>query len=72
MQGVGPATASLILSACNADVPYMGDEALEAQSRQKAREYTLKRYLDLASALRAKAETLSGQGDGACQYSVTA
>ena len=62
MQGTGAATASLVLSAVSADVPYMSDEALVAQSGGKANQYTLKRFLELAEALQAKAAELVAGG----------
>ena len=61
MQGVGPATASAILTAFDPNFPFMGDEALEV-ALGLPREYTLKKYLDLAMALRQKAQQLSNTG----------
>lgn len=61
-QGVGPATASAVLSAADPSVPFMSDEALEAALG--SRDYTVPQYLRLLEELRSKAEELSGKGEG--------
>ncbi|KAK9826454.1 hypothetical protein WJX81_000086 [Elliptochloris bilobata] len=57
LKGVGPATASAVLSAGDSAAPFMSDEALAMLGGSKA--YTLKKYLELAAALQAKARELS-------------
>ncbi|KAG2482587.1 hypothetical protein HYH03_018471 [Edaphochlamys debaryana] len=65
LKGVGPATASALLSAARPyDLPYMGDEALAVAVGRKG-DYTDKAYLDLARALRAKARALGAAGGAA-------
>lgn len=59
MQGVGPATASAVLTAADTSFPYMADEAMDI-SLDKQREYTVKRYVEYAALLRKKAEQLDG------------
>ena len=61
VQGVGPATASALLAAYDRAFPFMSDEALTAATGD-AKDYSLKRYLDFATALREKAEQLSSSG----------
>ncbi|GLI63846.1 hypothetical protein VaNZ11_006948, partial [Volvox africanus] len=65
LKGVGPATASALLSAACPQVPYMGDEALATclpAGRQS--DYSLRAYLELASKLQQKARQLSHRGSG--------
>eukprot|EP00803_Ostreobium_quekettii_P002260 evm.model.scf_410.5 EVM.evm.TU.scf_410.5 scf_410:42674-43833(+) len=59
LKGVGPATASALLAAFDPSCPFMSDEALRA-ALGGAREYTAGRYMELAAALRSKAEQLGG------------
>ncbi|PNH10158.1 hypothetical protein TSOC_003116 [Tetrabaena socialis] len=64
LKGVGPATASALLSAASPRLaPYMGDEAMAAVLPPGRKvEYTVRAYKELASALRRKAEQLSSGG----------
>lgn len=57
-QGLGPATASAILSAASTEVAYMSDEAVQASGGKKG-SYTMSEFLKMASALRAKAQQLA-------------
>ena len=59
-QGIGPASASAILTAAFSCFPYFSDEAMEVVL--KKREYTVKRYIEFAVAIREKALKLSSQG----------
>ena len=60
MPQVGPATATAVLSAGYPSLcPYYADEAMETTGMFRE-PYTLKRYLEFAQILRAKAETLGG------------
>ena len=59
LKGVGPATASAILSAYDPSIPFMSDEALLAVIQSK--EYTAKAFVNLTSAVRRKAEELIRQ-----------
>ena len=58
MQGTGPATASAMLAAVSVSLPFMSDEAMAAALPGRP-EYTVKKYLRLVTALRAKAESLT-------------
>lgn len=58
MQGVGPATASAMLTTVSPTLPFMSDEALAAALPGQP-EYTIKKYLQLVQALRSKADALS-------------
>ena len=58
VQGVGPATASAMLTAVSASLPFMSDEAMAATLPGRP-EYTVKKYLHLVTALRTKAESLT-------------
>ncbi len=58
VQGTGPATASAMLTAVSASLPFMSDEAMAAALPGRP-EYTVKKYLHLVTALRTKAEFLS-------------
>ena len=58
VQGTGPATASAMLTAVSASLPFMSDEALAAALPARP-DYTVKKYLHLVTALRTKAESLS-------------
>ncbi len=58
VQGVGPATASAMLTAVSASLPFMSDDAMAAALPGRP-EYTVKKYLHLVTALRTKAEYLS-------------
>ncbi|KAF0684052.1 Aste57867_23973 [Aphanomyces stellatus] len=63
MKGVGPATASAILAAFDPDVPFMGDEALNAVASEiGARQYTLPHFMRFLAALQSKAQTLNAKG----------
>ena len=57
-QGVGPATASAMLTAASPSLPFMSDEALAAALPGRP-DYTIKKYLQLVQVLRSKAESLS-------------
>uniref|UniRef100_K3WYB7 Uncharacterized protein n=1 Tax=Globisporangium ultimum (strain ATCC 200006 / CBS 805.95 / DAOM BR144) TaxID=431595 RepID=K3WYB7_GLOUD len=62
LKGVGPATASVVLAAYDNNVPFMGDEALEAIAHIiGARKYTLGHYLNFATQLAEKAKWLNEQ-----------
>lgn len=61
MQGIGPATASAILSAFCSSIPFMSDEALLAVLGK--RDYTVAQYMRLLEAMRSKARELSETGD---------
>lgn len=65
-QGVGPATASAVLTAGDPNFPYMADEAMDV-SLDKQREYTVKRYVEFAAIVRQKAAELSAQGKASLQ-----
>ncbi|KAA6425292.1 MAG: hypothetical protein FRX49_04786 [Trebouxia sp. A1-2] len=58
LKGTGPATASAMLTAVSASLPFMSDEAMAAALPGRP-EYTVKKYLQLVTALRSKAESLS-------------
>ncbi|GIL66702.1 hypothetical protein Vafri_20190 [Volvox africanus] len=65
LKGVGPATASALLSAACPHVLYMGDEALAAcRPAGRQSDYSLKAFLELASRLQQKARQLNQQGSG--------
>ncbi|KAF4315435.1 hypothetical protein BBO99_00004726 [Phytophthora kernoviae] len=62
LKGVGPATASAVLAAYDANVPFMADEALEAIAGVIGpRKYTLSHFLSFAEQLRDKAKWLNEQ-----------
>ncbi|KAF1316768.1 hypothetical protein FI667_g15184, partial [Globisporangium splendens] len=62
LKGVGPATSSAVLAAYDNNVPFMGDEALEAIAHIiGARKYTLGHYLNFATQLQEKARWLNKQ-----------
>ncbi len=74
VQGIGPATASAMLTAVSASLPFMSDEALAAALPARP-DYTVKKYLHLVTALRTKAESLtdsSGQLSEGTQCHVNA
>ncbi|KAK9908039.1 hypothetical protein WJX75_001968 [Coccomyxa subellipsoidea] len=58
LKGVGPATASAILTAFSPHIPFMSDEAMAA-ALTGPKQYTPARYLDFAHALRLKAHKLT-------------
>lgn len=58
LQGVGPATASAMLTVYSPSLPFMSDEALAAALPGRP-EYTVKKYLQLVEALRDKAAALT-------------
>lgn len=58
---MGPATASALLTAAEPSFPYMSDEAMDV-SLKRPREYTIKRYVEYAAAIRQKAQELSSKG----------
>lgn len=63
LKGVGPATASAVLSAAFPAVyPFMGDELLENTPGLGPRTYTLSKYLELVSAVAKKRQELSKGG----------
>lgn len=56
LKGIGPATASAVLAALRPDLaPFMSDEALAA-ALQGTKDYTPKKYAELAEALVKKAK----------------
>lgn len=57
LKGVGPATASLMLSLVSSSCPFMSDEALNLT--QTPRDYTLKSYMMLRAKLTTKADLLN-------------
>lgn len=57
LKGIGPATASAILTAISPSIPFMSDEALVAALG--SRDYTVKFMLQLTEKLRSKAKKLS-------------
>lgn len=61
MQGIGPASASAILSAADPSWPFMSDEAMEAVLGGKPA-YTVKRYIEYATAIRKRAAELTDKG----------
>ncbi|KAK9811619.1 hypothetical protein WJX72_007087 [[Myrmecia] bisecta] len=63
LKGIGPATASAVLTAYDATVPFMSDEAMAA-ALSGSKEYTLKQYLLLVEALQQKAQKLSVTDEG--------
>ena len=65
MQGVGPATASAILEAFDASIPFQSDQAMLAALGTK--DYTVAYALKLTGALRKKAAQLS-KGTGSRQW----
>ncbi|OQS02042.1 hypothetical protein THRCLA_21522 [Thraustotheca clavata] len=59
LKGVGPATASAVLAAYDSSIPFMGDEALNALSKDiGARQYTLPHCIRFIDAMTARAEAL--------------
>lgn len=63
LKGVGPATASAVLTAYAPDVaPFMSDEAMEA-ALGNCKDYSLKQYLLFADKLQKKAKELSAEGE---------
>ncbi|KAJ3019433.1 hypothetical protein HKX48_002076 [Thoreauomyces humboldtii] len=63
LSGVGPATASAILSAHTPELPFMSDEALSTIYPSGKLPYTNAAYVKLLQTLREKAEELNGDGD---------
>ncbi|CAK0784462.1 hypothetical protein CVIRNUC_007666 [Coccomyxa viridis] len=61
LKGIGPATASAILTAMSPHVPFMSDEAMAAALKGK-KEYTLPYFLKYAAAVEEKASSLSTEG----------
>jgi hypothetical protein len=57
LKGVGPATASLVLSLADPSIPFMSDEALNAAVH--SRKYTVSEGVALTAALRREARDLS-------------
>ncbi|TPX59016.1 hypothetical protein SpCBS45565_g07836 [Spizellomyces sp. 'palustris'] len=76
LKGVGPATASALLSAYNPSIPFMSDEALSLYSAKL--QYTVPAYKNLLAKLRAQAAELNkGEGSdnwtaGKCERAVWA
>jgi hypothetical protein len=64
LKGVGPATATAMMAAADASVPYFGDEAWAAACGGKAK-YSEAEALQLRGKLRPKAEELRAE-TGAC------
>lgn len=62
IQGVGPATATAVLTATDPSVPFNSDEALMAACG--SRDYTVKQALELTEALRKKAAALNEAAGG--------
>ncbi len=60
-QGIGPASASLVLTASSPDVPFMSDEAMSACGLD-LKDYSMPAYQRFAGKMREKAEQLSKQG----------
>ncbi len=61
MQGIGPASASAILTAADPRLPFMSDEAMGLALGGKL-QYTAKQYVQYAIAMRKKATGLSREG----------
>ena len=61
LKGVGPATASLLLSASYAAVPFMSDEAYAAATGAKPKSYSMKEYLAFHAAVEAKSKELGSE-----------
>jgi len=61
IKGIGPASASAILTAAFSCFPYFSDEAMEA-ALSKKKEYTAKRYVEYAVAIWEKALQLRSKG----------
>ena len=61
MQGIGPASASAILTAADPALPFMSDEAVAAALGGKPT-YTAKQYVQYAIAMRKRAAELSTEG----------
>mmetsp|Transcript_5976 Transcript_5976/g.16882 ORF Transcript_5976/g.16882 Transcript_5976/m.16882 type:complete len:249 (-) Transcript_5976:229-975(-) len=60
LKGVGPATASLILSLFNGDVPFMADEAMKAAfGPLRAIRYTTHEFEDFYDLIRGKLDQIS-------------
>eukprot|EP00898_Chlorokybus_atmophyticus_P000267 jgi/Chlat1/1240/Chrsp115S00754 len=64
LKGIGPATASAILSVYDDSVPFMSDEAMAAALPGRSIKYTVKEYQEFIRAVRAKAEALSSVKGG--------
>jgi len=62
LKGIGPATASAVLSAAHPSIPFMSDEAMQASLGY--RDYTVKAAVELTATLQKKAKELSAAGGG--------
>jgi len=60
IKGIGPASASAILTASSSSFPYFSDEAMEL-ALSKKKDYTVKRYIEYILAVRGKARELSSK-----------
>lgn len=62
-QGIGPATASGVLAAFDASLPFMDDDVMAA-CLEGPKVYTLKRYMQLVPVLQDKAKALGEHPGG--------
>lgn len=62
LKGIGPATASALLSAANGSIPFMSDEAMLASLGYK--DYDVKTAVAFTAALQKKAKELSAADSG--------
>lgn len=60
LKGVGPATASALLTVYDPSCPFMSDEALAVASNSGSKDYSTAKYLGLVEELQAKALELGG------------
>jgi hypothetical protein len=61
LRGIGPATASAVLSAAHPSIPFMSDEAMAVVIKGKPR-YDINEAVELTEALQKKAKELSAAG----------
>jgi hypothetical protein len=62
LKGIGPATASAVLSAAHPSIPFMSDEAMLGSLGYK--DYTVKAAVEFTAALQKKAKELSAAASG--------